>query len=166
MLYRGLKVWQIYGANTDVGKTIASTLLCRALQRRASRDGVFYLKPVSTGPQSDADDSHIAKYVSGVSSKCLMQFSLPLSPHIAARQDSATQVGVFHWRGLRFLTFTGTDCGQQYHSQDQTRAERSGCSRKSVRSTRNRWRRVVSWTFWHCPSRSLQTIAPTHYPCR
>lgn len=56
MLWRDLKVWQIYGANTDVGKTIISSLLCRALQRRAHQNALLYLKPVSTGPQSDADD--------------------------------------------------------------------------------------------------------------
>jgi dethiobiotin synthetase/adenosylmethionine--8-amino-7-oxononanoate aminotransferase len=56
MLWRDLKAWQVYGANTDVGKTIVSTVLCRALQRRASPSGLLYLKPVSTGPQAEADD--------------------------------------------------------------------------------------------------------------
>jgi len=56
MLWRDLKVWQVYGANTDVGKTIISSLLCKALQRRAQQNALLYLKPVSTGPQSDADD--------------------------------------------------------------------------------------------------------------
>jgi dethiobiotin synthetase/adenosylmethionine--8-amino-7-oxononanoate aminotransferase len=56
MLWRDLKAWQVYGANTDVGKTIVSTVLCRALQRRASPNGLLYLKPVSTGPQAEADD--------------------------------------------------------------------------------------------------------------
>lgn len=56
MLWRDLKVWQVYGANTDVGKTIVSTIISRALQRRASPNGLLYLKPVSTGPQAEADD--------------------------------------------------------------------------------------------------------------
>jgi dethiobiotin synthetase/adenosylmethionine--8-amino-7-oxononanoate aminotransferase len=56
MLWRDLRVLQVYGANTDVGKTIISTLLCKALQRRAPAGGLLYLKPVSTGPAEEADD--------------------------------------------------------------------------------------------------------------
>jgi hypothetical protein len=57
MLWRDLRAWQVYGANTDVGKTIVSTIICRALQRPASPpNGLLYLKPVSTGPQAEADD--------------------------------------------------------------------------------------------------------------
>lgn len=58
MLWRDLKAWQIYGANTDVGKTILSTILCKALQRRAPQKSLLYLKPVSTGPQDEADDRY------------------------------------------------------------------------------------------------------------
>lgn len=56
MLWRDLKACQIFGANTDVGKTVVSTLLCKALQRRAPNNGLLYLKPVSTGPIGEADD--------------------------------------------------------------------------------------------------------------
>jgi bifunctional dethiobiotin synthetase / adenosylmethionine---8-amino-7-oxononanoate aminotransferase len=56
MLWRDLKALQIYGANTNVGKTVVSTLLCKALQRRAPPLGLLYLKPVSTGPTEEADD--------------------------------------------------------------------------------------------------------------
>jgi bifunctional dethiobiotin synthetase / adenosylmethionine---8-amino-7-oxononanoate aminotransferase len=87
MLWRDLKVWQVYGANTDVGKTIISTILCKALQRRAPTNGVLYLKPVSTGPLDEADDRHITRYAPGVVSKCLSQFSKPVSPHLAAGLD-------------------------------------------------------------------------------
>lgn len=92
MLWRDLKAWQIYGANTNVGKTIVSTILCRALQRRAPKNGVFYLKPVSTGPQNEADDRHITRFAPGVVSKCLTQFSEPVSPHLAAQLDSVDKV--------------------------------------------------------------------------
>ncbi|RMZ81981.1 hypothetical protein DV737_g2288, partial [Chaetothyriales sp. CBS 132003] len=87
MLWRDLKAWQIYGANTDVGKTIVSTVLCKALQRRAPNAATLYLKPVSTGPLDEADDHHIAKYAPGVISKCISQFSIPVSPHLAAQID-------------------------------------------------------------------------------
>lgn len=92
----------MYGANTDVGKTILSTVLCKALGRRTSAKGLLYLKPVSTGPQSEADDRyvmiyeqscvcdsyidrHIKRYVDGVVSKCISQYAEPVSPHLAAR---------------------------------------------------------------------------------
>ncbi|KIW42513.1 dethiobiotin synthase [Exophiala oligosperma] len=92
MLWRDLKAWQVYGANTDVGKTIISTVLCRALQRRASPNGLLYLKPVSTGPQAEADDRHIRHFVPGIVSKCISQFSKPLSPHIAAQLDGGSSI--------------------------------------------------------------------------
>lgn len=87
MLWRDLKAWQIYGANTDVGKTIVSTVLCKALARRAPPNGLLYLKPVSTGPGGEADDKHISRHANGVVSKCLKQYSKPLSPHLAAKID-------------------------------------------------------------------------------
>lgn len=87
MLWRDLKAWQVYGANTDVGKTIISTLLCKALARRAPTNGLLYLKPVSTGPDAEADDKHITRYTTGILSKCLKQYSQPLSPHLAAKID-------------------------------------------------------------------------------
>lgn len=87
MLWRDLKVWQVYGANTDIGKTIASTILCKALARRAPPNGLLYLKPISTGPDGEADDKHLARHASGILSKCLKQYSQPLSPHLAAKHD-------------------------------------------------------------------------------
>jgi bifunctional dethiobiotin synthetase / adenosylmethionine---8-amino-7-oxononanoate aminotransferase len=64
MLWRDLKLLQIYGANTNVGKTIVSTILCNAFQRRAPQRGTLYLKPVSTGPLEEADDRYGA-YLDG-----------------------------------------------------------------------------------------------------
>ncbi|KAH6614097.1 pyridoxal phosphate-dependent transferase [Boeremia exigua] len=79
---------QIYGANTDVGKTVFSTLL--GLRAKGgvggSRYRVHYIKPVSTGPSSDRDDSYIQKYV-GQTVTTLFQFNDPVSPHIAARDS-------------------------------------------------------------------------------
>lgn len=48
-LWRKFGAVQIYGANTDVGKTIFSTLLCNG-------QNWSFLKPVSTGPRHTADD--------------------------------------------------------------------------------------------------------------
>ena len=57
-LWPRLRALQIYGANTGVGKTIFSTLLCRAFQRKLQR--VQYVKPVSTGPLDEADDRYVS----------------------------------------------------------------------------------------------------------
>jgi len=46
---------QVYGANTDVGKTIVSTLLCHAWSKKRR---THYLKPISTGALEDADDRY------------------------------------------------------------------------------------------------------------
>lgn len=53
-LFRHFRVHQVFGANTNVGKTILTTALVRASAQRGK--DVFYLKPVSTGPLEDADD--------------------------------------------------------------------------------------------------------------
>ncbi|KAG9041868.1 hypothetical protein FS837_011639 [Tulasnella sp. UAMH 9824] len=90
-LYRHLQVHQIFGANTNVGKTIVSTALCRSSTRngRANCPTVFYLKPVSTGPPNEADDSHILRFSgpqrSAISSWCLFKYNEPVSPHLAAK---------------------------------------------------------------------------------
>jgi dethiobiotin synthetase/adenosylmethionine--8-amino-7-oxononanoate aminotransferase len=53
-LWPSLQAFQVYGANTNVGKTIVSTILCKAFKEREKLN-VYYLKPVSTGPIEDAD---------------------------------------------------------------------------------------------------------------
>ena len=54
LLFKHLRIHQIFGANTDVGKTVLTSALVRA--SAANGHIVHYLKPVSTGPLSDADD--------------------------------------------------------------------------------------------------------------
>ena len=49
-------MYQVYGANTDVGKTVISTLLCKAARGFWPRERTVFLKPVSTGALEDADD--------------------------------------------------------------------------------------------------------------
>lgn len=56
LLWRSLRVHQVYGANTDVGKTILTTILCNAAKNGWKDEAVSYLKPVSTGASEDADD--------------------------------------------------------------------------------------------------------------
>lgn len=87
-LFRNLKTHQIYASNTSVGKTIFSTLLLRAHNRHHPLQKTFYLKPVSTGPDSEADDSHIFRFSPTTQTKCLHQFGEAVSPHIAARSQN------------------------------------------------------------------------------
>ena len=62
LLFKHLRVHQVFGANTDVGKTILTTGLVRASAAKKNR--VFYLKPVSTGPMQDADDEYVLVFCS------------------------------------------------------------------------------------------------------
>ncbi|KAF6754470.1 onanonoxo-7-onima-8-eninoihtemlysoneda [Ephemerocybe angulata] len=95
-LYKHLRVHQIFGANTDVGKTILTTALSRA--SAAKKFPVFYLKPVSTGALDDADDRHVTRFGGKASklihSECLFQYDEPVSPHLAARLKDEGRVEV------------------------------------------------------------------------
>ncbi|KAL7279364.1 hypothetical protein ACG7TL_007205 [Trametes sanguinea] len=88
LLFKHMRIHQIFGANTDVGKTVLTSALVRA--SAAAGHSVYYLKPVSTGPMSDADDERVLSLVgehkSRVQSKCLFRFDDPVSPHLAARR--------------------------------------------------------------------------------
>ena len=88
MLWRDYKVWQVFGANTDVGKSVFSTLLCKALARRVTvqkdRRGILYLKPVSTGATKDHDHLRILRYAKGIVAKNIVAYDEPISPHLAS----------------------------------------------------------------------------------
>jgi hypothetical protein len=85
-LWRNLIALQIYGANTGVGKTVFSTLLGAHFIRREDKKrwALSYIKPVSTGPSSEADDRYVRRHT-GKSTHTIFQFSDPVSPHVAAR---------------------------------------------------------------------------------
>jgi dethiobiotin synthetase/adenosylmethionine--8-amino-7-oxononanoate aminotransferase len=53
-LFRNTIIHQVFGANTEVGKTVFTTALVRAALQKKRH--VLYLKPVSTGPVEDEDD--------------------------------------------------------------------------------------------------------------
>ncbi|KAG8872031.1 hypothetical protein FRB97_008101 [Tulasnella sp. 331] len=99
MLYHHLRIHQIFGANTNVGKTVVTTALCRAAANKSAVKAtgkatdiatptVFYLKPVSTGPRDEADDIHARRFggpmKDAIATRCLYQFDEPISPHLAA----------------------------------------------------------------------------------
>lgn len=56
LLWRSLRVYQVFGANTDVGKTIFTTLLARTAKKLWKDESVTFLKPVSTGAEDEADE--------------------------------------------------------------------------------------------------------------
>ena len=86
MLWRDLKAWQIFGANTDVGKSVVSTVLCKALARRVPANQILYLKPVSTGPSDDSDTLKLHRNVDGIVARGLLEYPVPRSPHLEARE--------------------------------------------------------------------------------
>ena len=59
-LWQNLIALQVYGANTNVGKTVFSTLLGAHFAQKTDKRKwrLQYIKPVSTGPDSDADDAY------------------------------------------------------------------------------------------------------------
>ncbi|CAK9781058.1 adenosylmethionine-8-amino-7-oxononanoate transaminase [Cutaneotrichosporon oleaginosum] len=90
LLFPKLPVHQVFGANTDVGKTLLTTALIRSAASRMQGDGkIFYLKPVSTGPESDSDEAFVRRHTSPyshiVNTRCLYQYREPMSPHLAAQ---------------------------------------------------------------------------------
>ncbi|EST05206.1 Aminotransferase class-III [Kalmanozyma brasiliensis GHG001] len=104
-LYPHLRLHQVFGANTDVGKTIFTTALCLASSAlplsatttpptdvfsaaaQGQGEQVHYLKPVSTGALTDSDDVHIARHSPSTRYKTLYRFSEPVSPHLAVELE-------------------------------------------------------------------------------
>ncbi|KAK1976537.1 dethiobiotin synthase [Colletotrichum cereale] len=84
LLWRSLRTYQIYGANTDVGKTVFASVLCNGARAFWPREKTAFLKPVSTGPAAEADDGHMERFAPTVARKTLFQFEIPASPHLAA----------------------------------------------------------------------------------
>ena len=81
-------MYQVFGANTNVGKTIFSTLLCRAAKTARPSENIWYLKPVSTGPLDDADKWHLDRFARGVNTQVFYQFDAAVSPHVAAQEHN------------------------------------------------------------------------------
>jgi dethiobiotin synthetase/adenosylmethionine--8-amino-7-oxononanoate aminotransferase len=82
---RAFQAYNIFAANTNVGKTIFATGLCRAaaLQAQQNNKRVFYLKPVQTGYPVDSDARHVDTFTNNVSTTTLYKYKDPVSPHVA-----------------------------------------------------------------------------------
>ncbi|DAZ99840.1 TPA: hypothetical protein N0F65_008583 [Lagenidium giganteum] len=91
-------VFQVYGSNTDVGKTIVSAGICRAAVSEGSR--VAYIKPLQTGTDDDdpnafpGDAAFIKKHMRGLQTEGLLECSTlfswktAVSPHLASMLES------------------------------------------------------------------------------
>ncbi|KAF2272973.1 PLP-dependent transferase [Westerdykella ornata] len=86
-LWRNLLAIQVYGANTGVGKTVASTLLAKHFAQRPEKWKVSYTKPVSTGPEDEEDERYLRRYASGVAVSTLFKYDEAVSPHLAAARS-------------------------------------------------------------------------------
>ncbi|KAJ3323475.1 hypothetical protein HDV06_001752 [Boothiomyces sp. JEL0866] len=73
----------IFGANTDVGKTIASAALTFAFKT----NNPSFIKPVQTGYPVDSDARFIKNIVQSATIKTLFKYTDPVSPHLAAIQE-------------------------------------------------------------------------------
>lgn len=74
--------YYVCGTDTDAGKTIASAILCKALN-------ASYWKPIQSGPETDSNTLKLLCPEAKQHPEAY-KLSLPLSPHIAAEKDSIT----------------------------------------------------------------------------
>jgi len=76
----------VTGISTDVGKTIASSIIVEALQ-------ADYWKPIQAGDLENSDSHKIKSYISNTESKFhtnAYALNMPASPHLAAELDGIT----------------------------------------------------------------------------
>lgn len=114
----------ISGTGTDVGKSVATAALLRALRHAGL--AVQAVKPVQTGVEDAASEGDAACYAQAVAdlppgplppAATLHSFRLPASPHLAAAREGArlTIAGLrrdieAHWRSLMALHDGGGPC--------------------------------------------------------
>ena len=102
ILSKHLRRHLIFGANTDVGKTIVSAGLVRAASAEQSKKSTFYLKPLQTGVSDESTGDGDADFVKRVvldskrlncssnllHCQTLFKWNAPVSPHLASRNES------------------------------------------------------------------------------
>ena len=81
----------IYGANTDVGKTVVSAALCH--YGLSTGHAVTYIKPVQTGSDTDADAilKQLCNLKNRLATETLFHYPSPESPASAAEKAGVTQ---------------------------------------------------------------------------
>ncbi|KAL8002602.1 putative dethiobiotin synthase BioD, aminotransferase class-III [Plasmopara halstedii] len=97
-------VFQVFGSNTDIGKTIISAGICRSAAIVASLNGrVDYIKPLQTGTDYEnsgsfaGDAAFVEKYAvaqnqsqGDIQCSTLYSWKNPVSPHLAAQMEGHT----------------------------------------------------------------------------
>ncbi|CAI5741561.1 unnamed protein product [Peronospora destructor] len=98
-------VFQVFGSNTDIGKTIVSAGICRSAVTMAAVNGgrVEYIKPLQTGTDDDilgsfpGDASFVKKHAllatqtqGPFECSTLYSWKNPVSPHLAAQMEGHT----------------------------------------------------------------------------
>lgn len=98
-------VFQVFGSNTDIGKTIVSAGICRSAANLAAANGgrVEYIKPLQTGTDDDlpgsfpGDASFVTKHAvlkdqkqAELQCSTLFSWKNPVSPHLAAQMEGHT----------------------------------------------------------------------------
>mmetsp|Transcript_34023 Transcript_34023/g.55120 ORF Transcript_34023/g.55120 Transcript_34023/m.55120 type:complete len:831 (+) Transcript_34023:36-2528(+) len=92
-----LPTYQVYAANTDLGKTVISAALCRSALLGGLR--VLYLKPVQTGYPKDSDTRFVLEHCEDIPSarekmlaETLYAWRTPLSPHVSVLLEEDTAI--------------------------------------------------------------------------
>ncbi|KAL7513562.1 hypothetical protein ACHAXN_010795 [Cyclotella atomus] len=79
----------VFGANTDVGKSVVSTGLVRAAAAATDSGTVNYIKPLQCG---GSDESFVVRHdsqsQSNITCKTLFTWMTPASPHLASRWEN------------------------------------------------------------------------------
>ena len=76
----------IFGANTNVGKTVISAGLVKASLKKGGP--VHYIKPLQCG---GSDQAFVSKYAKGSTVATLFSWETPASPHVASIRENAPQ---------------------------------------------------------------------------
>ncbi|WWC85248.1 dethiobiotin synthase [Kwoniella dendrophila CBS 6074] len=130
LLFPNFRIHQVFGANTDVGKTLLTTALVRATaskyavssKGKEKEKSVFYLKPVSTGPDEESDVSYIQRntkpYSSIIDTHNLYQYREPMSPHLAAKLAPDLPFPETNDELVRGIENYATDCAKRLNGRD------------------------------------------------
>ncbi|KAK9436578.1 bifunctional dethiobiotin synthetase/adenosylmethionine-8-amino-7-oxononanoate aminotransferase [Metarhizium brunneum] len=137
LLWRSLRVYQVFGANTDVGKTIFTTLLARTAKKLWKDENVAFLKPVSTGPEDEADDRY----------DCSLN-KPDLTPQVTSN----------------FIEQTSIASGRPIPSEDELLAKCRAFAAQCA--TRNGWLFMETAGGVHSPGPSGKTQADLYIPLR
>lgn len=87
LLLERTTIYQIFGSNTNIGKTVFSTLLCKCTSEKMG-GSISYLKPIATG--HDSDERHVAAFCPQIrSTRTIYHWPDVVYPHLVAKMAEA-----------------------------------------------------------------------------